>query len=155
MKIDSTVKVETRFVAAGAAVLFVLMQAVYLICGAWTWWVLAAGAWTTMLAVLNFLLLGVTLQKAISDDPENAKKRVKVSQSYRLLTLLILVGGIAWIGTATQVFESAEILALIIPLVFVRLILAVRGIIFQYREAHHSDTENTAKDIKKEDKDEK
>lgn len=125
MKIDGTVKKETYFVALCTFGLSCLMQAVFLLLDKWSLAVLWGNLFSAALAVLNFLLLGITVQKALNDDPENAQKRMKASQSYRMLALTALLAGAAFLGAEYGTFN---IVALIVPQFFVRVALIVRGV---------------------------
>ena len=125
MKIDGTVKKETGFVACGTIVLSLLMEAVFLLLHKWSLAVLWGNLYAGTLAVLNFFLMGLTVQKALEEDPEDAKKRMKASQSYRMLALAILLAVAMYLAVEMGVFN---ILSLILPLFFVRITVFVRGI---------------------------
>lgn len=64
MHVDETVRRETIRVAMGTCVLSVLMLAVYLIGGWFNYTVLLGAVWGTCFAVLNFFLLGMSVQRA-------------------------------------------------------------------------------------------
>lgn len=122
MKINSTVKKETAFVLGFTFVLCAILQSVYLICGFFSPRALAATAVAWLLSGANFLLMGLTVQKALEDTEENAKKRMKASQSMRsLMMLVVLVVSILLLGS-----ELPIILALLIPLLFPRVALSLR-----------------------------
>ena len=70
MKIDGTVKKETYFVALCTFGLSCLMQAVFLLLDNWSLAVLWGNLFSAALAVLNFLLLGITVLTAL--DTANA-----------------------------------------------------------------------------------
>ena len=119
MKIDNTVKKETLYIACFSAILSMLMQAVFLIIGQWNYSVLLGNLWGYAAAVSNFLLLGLTVQKAVTKEPEEAKKLIKISHTLRNMLILI----VAVIGIVVPFFNSW---ASIIPLLFPRISILFR-----------------------------
>ena len=113
-KIDPNVKRTTRFIAACVLVLSALMQAVYLIVGAWKSTVLWGNLLGAFVAVLNFFLMGLTIQRSLGYEPEDAKKYIRVSQSLRMLMVLAFCA----IGAAAPIFD---LFAVVVPLVFPRI----------------------------------
>lgn len=122
MKTDKTVLRETAHIALGVLVLSLLMESIFLIVGRWDWTVLTGNLLGGGAAILNFFLMGCTVQKAVNDEAETAAKRMKVSQTLRMLMLLLF----AIIGAALPYFH---ILSVLIPLLFPRIVISVRGII--------------------------
>lgn len=123
MKVDKTVKRETLYVLAGTIILSALMEAVFLILNQYSYTVLFGNLLGGGIAVLNFFLMGLTLQKSLADtDPEVSKKRMKASQSFRFLMLVIaaILGGVL-----PYIFN---IIAVIIPFFFPRIIVTIRGL---------------------------
>ncbi|MBE6763906.1 MAG: hypothetical protein E7553_06120 [Ruminococcaceae bacterium] len=118
-KLDPTVKQETRYIASFVLIFSVLMQAVFLVIGKWNSTVLLGNLLSAAAAIANFLLLGLTVQRAVTKDEKDARSLMKLSQTYRLLGLLV----IAVIGFAVPVFHP---LAVILPLLFPRIAIAVR-----------------------------
>jgi len=117
-KIDETVLKETKFIAFSTLILSALMQAVFLIIGKWDITVLFGNLLGGGFAVLNFFLMGLTVQKAVMLDEKEAKNSIKISQTYR--TLLMIV--VAALGVALSCFNTW---AVIIPLFFPRIAIAV------------------------------
>lgn len=119
MKIDKTVRQETVYIAAGTLILSVLMQAVFLIIGKWDYTVLLGNILGAIGAVMNFFLMGLTVQSAVSKDANEAKQKMKASQALRTLFLLIiaLLGGI---------LPCFQIFAVLIPLFFPRITIMFR-----------------------------
>lgn len=62
MKIDSTVKRETRYIALMAIALSLLMELVFIVIGQWSYKVLLGNIIGAGVAVLNFFLMGLTVQ---------------------------------------------------------------------------------------------
>ena len=117
-KIDETVLKETKFIAAWVLILSVLMHAVFLIIKEWELPVLFGNLLGGGFAVLNFFIMGLTVQKAVGLDEKEAKNTVKVSQAYRTLILF----GVAALGAALPCFDTW---ATIIPLFFPRIAIAL------------------------------
>ena len=68
MRIDSTVRLETRRISAGTLILSVLMEAIHLLGGWWDYTVLPGNLIGAGIAVLNFFLMGLTVQQAVDED---------------------------------------------------------------------------------------
>jgi len=109
-KIDYTVIKETRYIAYFVLLLSIIMQAVFLISGMWDYTVLLGNLLSGVIGVLNFFLMGISVQKALQKDEKEAKNIMKISHTYRTLFMLV---GIA-VGAALPVFN---IWAVVIPVV--------------------------------------
>ena len=120
-KVDPTVKKETRFIAIVVLLLLVLMEAVFLVIGQWDVTVLLGGVYGAAVAVGNFFLMGLTVQKCLTLEPDEAKKRMKLSQQGRLLMLLVL----CMIGAALPCFHTVAVL---VPQFFPRIGVTIRGL---------------------------
>ena len=118
-KIDQTVLKETGYIASWALIFSVLMQAIFLVIGKWNYTVLLGNVLSFALAVLNFFLMGLTVQSAVLKEQKEAKTAMKVSQLYRML--LMLIGVI--VGVVLPVFNTW---AVVIPIFFPRLAIIFR-----------------------------
>ena len=118
-RIDETVKRESVYIAAFVGVLSVLMQAVFLVAGRWDYTVLCGNLLSAAAAVGNFFLMGLTVQKALGKGEKEAADTMRLSQRLRLLLLFVVVA----VGAAAPCFHT---LAVIIPLFFPRVAIAVR-----------------------------
>lgn len=117
--LDPTVKRETLYIAATVLILSVLMQAVFLVINRWDLTVLFGNLLGGAAAVLNFLLLGITVQNAVGREEKEAKNLFRMSQTYRLFGQLI----VAVIGYAAPIFNLWSV---VIPLLFPRIGIAFR-----------------------------
>lgn len=120
-KVDPVVMKETRYIAITVLILSALMQAVFLIIGQWNYTVLLGNLYGAVIAVGNFFLMGLTVQKCLTMEPDDAKKRMKLSQQGRLLMLLVfcMIGAaLPWLNT----------IALLVPQFFPRIGVTVRGL---------------------------
>lgn len=113
MRIDPTVKRTTAYIAACELTLSALMEAVFLVLRAWNVTVLWGNLLGAGVAVLNFFLMGLSVQRAVRLSEEDAKKLLRASQSLRLLMLLALCA----VGAALPAFD---LIAMLIPLFFPR-----------------------------------
>lgn len=121
-RIDRTVLKETAYVGAWTVVLSVLLQSVFLAIGRWDYTVLLGNVWGGTLNVLNFFLMGLSVQKALEQDEKQAKRTVRLSQSLRFLMLLVL----ALIGVILPYFSTWTV---VIPLLFTRVAIAIRPLL--------------------------
>lgn len=124
--VDPAIKRETCYIACFVLVLSALMQAAYLILGAWHIGVLWGNLLGASAAILNFFLMGLGIQKALGLSEQDAKDRMKASHSLRMLMLVI----ICVIGAAVPVFD---LIAVVIPLVFPRIAVSVRPLLDKKR----------------------
>ena len=100
-------------------ILSVLMQAIFLIVGEWDYTVLLGNLFGGGVAVLNFLLMGLTVQTSLGLEEKEAHSHVKLSMTLRMLMLVIC----AALGVLLPCFS---VLATLIPLFFVRIAVALR-----------------------------
>ena len=118
-KIDPTVLKETKYIALWVLIFSALMQAVFLVLRAWDYTVLLGNLLGGGVAVLNFLLMGITVQNALQKEEKDAQSAAKVSQLYRNLMLLV----VALIGVLLPIFNTWAVL---ISLFFPRIAIAMR-----------------------------
>ncbi|MBE5807823.1 MAG: hypothetical protein E7317_05735 [Clostridiales bacterium] len=123
MKLQPAVVRETRRIAIGTFALLLIMLLVYLALSRLTAGVVIGGVYASALAVVNFLLLGVTVQRSVEgiqgDDEllkNQAKTRMKSSYTLRMLMLVAL----AAVGIAVFKFDT---FAVILPLLFPRIVI--------------------------------
>ncbi len=117
-KIDDTVVRETRYIAGVTIVLSVIMEAVFLIIGMWSYKVLLGNILGAAVAVANFLLMGITVQKAVLKEEKDAATLMKLSQTLRNMMLLIA-------AVLAIVLPFINPVAAIIPLFFPRIAIAL------------------------------
>lgn len=123
-KIDTAIKKETLYIAAWVIVLSALMQAIFLIVAqftslTWDYTFLLGNLLSAGIGILNFFLMGLSVQRALSKDEKGAKNTMKISQLYRfLLLVLVLI-----IGIVLPCFSNWTV---IIPVFFPRIALFIR-----------------------------
>ena len=118
-KVDPTVRKETGFIAGFVLVGSLAMEAVYLLLGAWTLPVLLGNLLGGLTAVLNFFLMGLTVQSAVDKPQDEARTAMKASQALRSVMLLAVLAA----GAAAPCFH---LIAAIVPLFFPRIAIALR-----------------------------
>ena len=121
MKIDKTVIKETKYIAYFVAIFSVLMQAIFLIISKWDYTVLLGNVYGAVIAIGNFFVMGLFVQKAVLQEEKDARQTVKASQSIRmaLVFILLAIGVIIFKQTPARV-------ATVIPLIFPRIAIVLR-----------------------------
>lgn len=119
VKIDKTVKKETVYIMSFVIIFSMLMESVYLIVRHWDYTVLLGNLLGIAAAVLNFLLMGITVQKAVLLDEDAAKTKVKLSQSLRMLMLIAF-------AAVACIFKCFNIVPFAITLLFPRIAIMFR-----------------------------
>lgn len=121
-QVDATVRRETGYIAAAVGIMSMLMQAGFLIARQWDCTVLLGNLLSGGAGILNFFLMGITVQKALDKDEKDAQAAVRLSQQLRLLMMFVVVA----LGAALSCFN---IYAVIIPIFFPRVAVALRPFI--------------------------
>ncbi len=119
-KVDKTVLQETKFLGVWSLIFSMLMQAVFLVIGQWDYTVLLGNLWGVAITLLNFFLLGLTVQKAVTKEEKEAKNVMKLSHSLRNMMVFVLVV----VGVVLPWFS---IIPLIVALFFPRIAMVIRG----------------------------
>lgn len=122
--LDKTVVKEGCFIALGVLTLSIIMEAVFVIIGRWDYTVLLGNLLGGLVAVLNFFLLGITVQNAIGKTEKEIKNRVRFSHIMRMF--LISIGLI--VGIALPCFNS---IAAILPYLFPRIAISLHPLFFK------------------------
>ena len=139
MKIQEATKRETLHIAAGTLAFSAVMNGVFALLGRWDLTVL----WGTLLgggfAVLNFFLLGLTVQK-MAGDPNEKKGKLVLQLSYSLRMLATLIRpvssdtmtalAVVVLGVKLACFSWV---ATVIPLLFPRLTILAMQILGMYK----------------------
>ena len=127
VKIDAVVLRETRFVAVGTLFFAALEQLAFMAFRSWGLPVLLGTLLSGAAGVLNFFLLGLTVQRSLATgDPEQAKSMMKLSRTVRMLGQLAVLA----VGVLLDAFSTV---AVIVTIFFPRLVLVVRQLILARR----------------------
>jgi len=122
IKAEPAVKKETKYIAYFCIILSVLMQAIFIILKKWNYTVLLGNLLSYAIAVLNFYFMGLTVQKAVTMDTNEAKKLLRSSQNLRNAGIFL---GVV-IGVVTPCFDT---IAVIVPVFFPRIAISFRPLI--------------------------
>lgn len=118
-KIDKTVKKETVYIACFVVILSMLMEAVFLVLHHWDYTVLLGNLLGAAAAVLNFLLMGITVQKAVMLSEDEAKNKVRLSQMLRMFMLVAF-------AVLACVLDCFNLIAFAVTLLFPRIAIIFR-----------------------------
>lgn len=132
MKPDSAVRRETARVAAGVFALVAAMLVVYAIIGKFSVSALLGGVYTGLLTVVNFFVMGMTVQGITNRAAEKArteqeiaeltlemKNRMKLSYNFRMIALFALMV----VGISVFKFDPiATILPILFPTIVIRVL---------------------------------
>ena len=127
IKVDATVKNETRYIAFFCLALSVIMQIVFILLKRWSYTVVLGNLLSLAVAILNFFAMGITVQKAVTLEVNDAKKLMKSSQNLRKACIFVAVV----IGVIAPVFNT---IAVFVPLFFPRIAVSFRPLIKDKKE---------------------
>ena len=105
MKLDPAIRRETRRVACGIAIADILMFAVFFLLKKFNYTVVLGALLGSGAAVLNFFLLGITVQKA-ADKDDGQKKLVQSSYSLRMMMMCLTI----ILGAVLPVFHTVAVI---------------------------------------------
>ena len=137
-KMEPAVRRQCVYILAVTVILSALMQAVFLVSGFWDYTVLLGNLWGLAVANLNFYLLAVAVTRAVEREEKEARQLLQASHSKRLFLQFLL----ALIGALIPVFH---ILAVVIPLLFPRVALALLPFVQRKRGTDPDGTEGKEK----------
>ena len=118
-KVDKTVIKETLYISVWVLILSAVTQALFLIIGKWSLSVLFGNLLSGVTGILNFFLMGLTVQAAVIKDEKKAALSMKVSQILRML----LIFAVAAVGVLLDCFNTVTV---ILPLFFPRIAISFR-----------------------------
>lgn len=122
MRIDPAVKKETLYILGTSIILSVVMELVFWLTGHMDYTVPLGNLLGVGISVLNFFLMGLTIQRSIGLDEKAASDKLKLSQMLRMLMVVAL----ASVGVGLPCFHA---LAVVIPLFFPRIAIAFRPLL--------------------------
>lgn len=119
---SDVVKKEAGYIAAGTVLLSALVQIVWAVFFDYDLSVFFGGLWGGAVAILNFILMGLTVQKVANEpDQLSAKRRMQASYQLRMMltifttVLAIIIPGVNWIMAAISLFFP-RLTILVMPL---------------------------------------
>ena len=126
-KLDPTVKKETAYAAMWVAALSLVMEGLFLLLRKWSPDVLAGNLIGAAAAAVNYLLIGITVEKAVAGPADRAALKIRSSMTARLL-------GQAAVCAAAIGLLHTNVYATLLPLLFPRIGIAFRPMIDRKRE---------------------
>lgn len=127
MKVNNIVKKETINMGLGILVCSVITQIVFFIFGAYSLAVLLGSIYGGVIVLLNFFLMGITVQNVTKlEDKNMAKKKMQFSYSMRQLGLALLIGAGMYAAVNLKVFHWLPIL---LAVIYPRLIILFLGFV--------------------------
>lgn len=122
MKIQKAIWQETRNIALGVIALSAVMQAVFFLIGKWDMTVVWGNLLGAAYAVLNFFILGLTVQKVAADaDAKRGKNLMQFSYSTRMFFTMVVV----FLGFSVPLFNWIAVFA---PQLFPRITIFFMGV---------------------------
>lgn len=129
MKVDKVVKKETLNIAVGILICSMIIQIIFLIIGKYSLGILLGSIYGGSVVLLNFFLMGLTVQKVTKiEDQNEAKKRMQFSYTGRQLILFLLIGFGMYVSVTYEIFHWFPVL---IALIYPRIII---GVVAVYRK---------------------
>lgn len=117
--IEPAVKKETAYIAGWSLLLSVVMELVFWIVGAMDYTVPLGNLLGVAASLLNFFLMGLTIQSAVGLEEKAASAKLKLSQRLRMLMVLVL----AVLGLVLPCFHT---IAVLVPFFFPRIAISFR-----------------------------
>ncbi len=119
-RLDPVVRKETVFTAVWVAVAILPVQAAFLLLGQWDYTILLGSLLGSITAVGNVLMVGLMVQKAVTQTEKQAKNTVRLSQGGRLLLQGVILVLAACLPRVFNLWAAA------IPLLVPRIAVSAR-----------------------------
>ena len=124
MKVEASVKKETGILLAGTLCLCGVMVCVFLLLHRFDYTVVTGALLGGLAAVLNFFVMGLTIQNAVGKSQDEAKKRIQLSYTVRMFVLLAVLGA----GVYLPYFHW---LAVLLSALFPRVTILFRSVLLK------------------------
>ena len=111
-----------KYILYFSSILSLLMIAVFVLLKKWDVTILLGTILSLLIGTLNFFFMGITVQKAVLLDVNDAKKLMKSSQTLRNAGMFLLIA----LGVALPYFNTISV---ILPLFFPRIAVSFRPLI--------------------------
>ena len=119
---SDVVKKEAGYIAAGTVLLSTLVQIVWAIVYTYDSSVFIGGLWGGTVAILNFVLMGIAVQKVANEtDQMSARRRMQASYQFRMMLIIfttvlaVIIPGVNWMMAAVSLFFP-RLTILVMPL---------------------------------------
>ena len=124
-KRDSAIIRETCYIAVAMLILSTIMELIFVLVSAWNYTVLLGNLLSIAVSVLNFYLMGRSIQTSLGKEEKAASDFMQFSQVARFLMLVCT----AIVGVTVPIFNMWTVL---IPLLFPRIAIAFRPMIGKF-----------------------
>lgn len=123
MKVNNIVKKETKNIAIGILICSAITQVIFLIFRQYSLAVFLGSLYGGIIALLNFFLMGLAVQKtADMADPAAAKLKMQASYSMRQIGIFIFLGVGMYIGVNYKIMHWIPML---LAILYPRITIAV------------------------------
>lgn len=119
---SDVVKKEAGYIAAGTVLLSALVQIVWAVVSDYDRSVFIGGLWGGAVAILNFVLMGIAVQKVANEtDQMSARRRMQASYQFRMMLIIfttvlaVIIPGVNWMMAAVSLFFP-RLTILVMPL---------------------------------------
>ena len=119
---SDVVKKEAGYIAAGTVLLSTLVQIVWAIVYTYDSSVFIGGLWGGTVAILNFVLMGIAVQKVANEtDQMSARRRMQASYQFRMMLIIfttvlaVIIPGVNGMMAAVSLFFP-RLTILVMPL---------------------------------------
>ena len=136
MKIEPSVKKETGILLVGTLILCAIMVCVFWLVHKFDYTVVTGALLGGLASVLNFFVMGITVQNAVGKSPEEAKKKIQISYTVRMFALLVVLG----VGVYLPYFHW---LAVLLGALFPRITILFRSIALKRAAADENGGDKT------------
>lgn len=130
-------------IISGLAVMELITVAVFAAIGRFDLRVVWGALWGSAVMIIYYLLLARAVTKAVSGDPEDAKKRVQASYSARMLLLIALMGAGLYLATGPELINWIPML---LAVIFPRISIAIWQLISNTKRMYASDADASETD---------
>ncbi len=110
---------ETLYIAIFEIIFSVILQLVFVLTKHWNYSVILGNLLSCALAIGNFFFMGVSLEKAVTENEKQARAIAKTSQTIRQIIIFVVVA----LGVVLPYFNNWAIL---LPLFFPRIAISLR-----------------------------
>ena len=135
-RLDPTVKKETGYIALWVLGLSLVMEGVFLVLHAWDLSVAGGNLVGAAVAVGNYLLLGITVARAVSGPADRAALKLRSSMTVRFL-------GMGAVCALAVGLLHTNVYATLIPLLFPRVGIAFRPLADRARGGQRTEAEGS------------
>jgi len=136
MRLDSASRQETGFVALWVTIAILPVQGAFILLKEWDYTVLLGSVLGSITAIVNFVLMCLMVQKAVTQDRKQAKNTIQLSQGLRLMAQGLVLVLAACLPMVFSIWSTA------IPLLVPRAAITLREFLPARRSSDRSDDDD-------------